>query len=93
MTYEQYCNMTWAEFQIRLFAFNRIEKRKDIRTREIAYYSYIGGLSGSFGKVKFPTKKQFWDLGIDKPKANISKQALEIFKQQQQEYNNRKNGK
>ena len=82
--------MTWAEFQIRLFAFNRIEKRENLRAREIAYNSYIGG---SMNLKKLPTKKQFWDLGIKKAIPKVNKQAMEFFKQAQQEYNNRHNGK
>lgn len=79
-----------AEFNIRLFSFNRMEERKDLRTREIAYNSYI---SGSIQLKKIPTKKQFWNLGIEKETPKINKQALAMFKQAQQEYNNRNNGK
>jgi len=82
--------MTMAEFNIRLFAFYRMELKENIKTREIAYNSYIGG---SMNLKKLPTKKQFWDLGIKKAIPKINKQAMEFFKQAQQEYNNRHNGK
>jgi len=85
--------MTWAEFQIRLFAFNRMDKRQWIHTREVAYYSYIGGLSGAFGKVKIPSKKNFMDLGLEKNVKLPSKENLDFFKQELEAYNNRNNGK
>ncbi len=44
-------------------------------------------------RQKIPTKKQFWNLGIEKETPKINKQALAMFKQAQQEYNNRNNGK
>lgn len=53
--------MTWAEFQIRSFAYSRIQDREDIRAREIAWASLI---SFNVNPKKIPKSKQrFWQIG------------------------------
>lgn len=75
-----------AEFNIRLFALNRMDLKEDLRTREIAYNSYVGG---SIQLKKLPTKKQFWDLGI----TSINPDMADRIKREQEKHNNRHNGK
>ena len=64
-----------AEFNIRLFSFNRIKEREDMLFREVAYYSMIGS---HLNPKKLPkTKQQFWTLGYEK---KIEKTKLEVMK-------------
>ena len=52
--------MTMAEFNIRLFSFNRQAERQDMLFREVSYYSMIGS---HLNPKKLPkTKQQFWAL-------------------------------
>ena len=74
--------MTWAEFQIRAFAFNRTQERLDIRAREIAWASLIGFHSNP---KKLPkTKERFWSIGTKK--SNIDDRMREAIKQAQEDY-------
>ena len=75
--------MTMAEFNIRLFAFNRMSKREEILVREIAYNSYIGG---SLNLKKLPSKDKFWDLGLKKDIPKISDKARQMFRDAQIKY-------
>lgn len=54
--------MTWAEFQIRAYGWRRNEERTDLRFREVAYHSHIGG---SLMLKKIPSKNKFWKIGSD----------------------------
>ena len=75
--------MTWAEFQIRAYAFNRMEQRKDLRAREIAWASLISFHSDP---KKLPkTKDKFWQIGIAQ-KIGISDAHKEAIKKAQDQY-------
>lgn len=52
--------MTWAEFQIRAFAHQRINEREELLFREVAWSSYVGG---SLMLKKIPRKDKFWQIG------------------------------
>ena len=80
--------MTWAEFQIRLYSFKRVEERKDIRAREIAWNAL---LAPHYNPKKLPkTKERFWQIGEkttsinDAMKAKIKEAQDEYFKEKQQ---------
>ena len=75
--------MTWAEFQIRAFAYWRLEERNDLRAREIAWSSLIGS---HYNPKKLPkTKEHFWTIGEKKEsKSTIAMQ--EAIKQAQEDY-------
>lgn len=82
--------MTMAEFNIRLFSFNRQAERQDMLFREVSYYSMIGS---HLNPKKLPkTKQQFWALPseqtMNKERMNRMKEA--IIKAREQ-YNNRNN--
>jgi len=73
--------MTWAEFQIRSYAFNRMQERKDLRAREIAWASLIGFHSNP---KKLPkTKERFWSIGAKK---QTNTRMQEAIKQAQEDY-------
>jgi hypothetical protein len=75
-------DMTWAEFQIRAFGFNRCENVKDLRAREIAWASLIGFHSNP---KKLPkTKERFWSIG--KKKSNIDDKMREAIRKAQEDY-------
>lgn len=76
-------NMTWAEFQIRLFAYERIQKREDFRVREIAFYSLIGS---HCDPKKLPkSKESFWSIGTEKAK-EISEEHKNAFLKAHEQY-------
>jgi hypothetical protein len=67
--------MTMAEFNIRLFSFNRIREREEMLFREVSYYSMIGS---HLDPKKIPKSKQkFWSLGYEK---KIEKDRLEAMR-------------
>lgn len=69
--------MTWAEFQIRLFAYERIQKKEDFRVREIAFYSLIGS---HCDPKKLPKSKDaFWKIGNNETKPEISETHKNAF--------------
>ena len=77
-----------AEFNVRLFSFNRIREREEMLFREVSYYSMIGS---HLDPKKLPkTKQQFWSLGgekkVEKDKLNVMKNAM---LKAQKEYLNR----
>jgi len=74
--------MTWAEFQIRAFAYWRLEERNDLRAREIAWSALIG--SHQDPKKLPKTKDKFWQIGsknVDEPNA-----MQEAIKNAQEKY-------
>ena len=76
--------MTWAEFQIRLFAFNRIQKRIDFRFREVAYASLTG--SHSDPKRIPKTKEKFWSLEDRKQAVGLNEIQKDALIKAQEQY-------
>ena len=71
--------MTMAEFNIRLFSFNRQREYNEMLVREQAYYSMIGS---HLDPKKLPkTKQQFWTLPSERTelKKNMN-DKMEMFK-------------
>ncbi len=52
-------DMTWAEFRIRQFAYNRQQKRDWFKIREVAYASILGP---HLDPKKIPSKERFMPL-------------------------------
>lgn len=74
--------MTWAEFRIRLYAYNRMEKTTLYKVREIAYNARYGS---HINTKKIPTLEQFMQLEPQKAiKANAIRAAR--IKEVQEEY-------
>ena len=80
--------MTWAEFRIRVFAYNRMERVKDYRTREIAYQVYV---SNHYGKKKPMSKHQYWAIGKEQTPM-VSETMRQRIKKAREQYNKEKNG-
>ncbi len=74
--------MTWAEFQIRAYAYNRMQEREDLRFREVAWASLIGA---HVNPKKLPKSKQnFWQIGAKK--SGLTEAMQERMKQAQEQY-------
>lgn len=81
--------MTWAEFRIRSFSFNRLRKWEMGMFREISYEVHT--LKYLFGKSKPPKKERFWPIdGPANPK--ITEKQKERIKQALEAYKQKKNG-
>lgn len=89
-------NMTWAEFLIRLFAWQRNKREADLLNRELAWISYIAPHQDP--KKMKKNIKQFWPLPYDDEintddKKDKRKQAmLKAMKQYQEEVKKKKDG-
>lgn len=77
-------DMTWAEFQIRLFAYNRMQKNEWFKIREIAWASLVG--SHQDPKKLPKSKEAFMPLNGNKPKQGVSEAQKEAFRKAMQEY-------
>lgn len=86
--------MTWAEFQIRLFAYNRMEKKHWLKIREIAWSATI---APHLNHKKIPKSKEaFMPLeSTNTSKSGVSQAQKEAFlaayQQYQKEINHVKN--
>ena len=80
--------MTWAEFRTRVFAYNRMERVKDYRFREVAYQIYV---SNNFSKKQPISKHQYWSIGKEQ-KPKVSDSMRETILKAREKYNKDKNG-
>jgi hypothetical protein len=84
-------DMTFAEFQIRLFAYKRIQLREWEKVRQIAWSATIG--SHQDPKKLPKTIEKFMSLGSEKVKIGVSEDQKTNFLKVYKEYlNNSKNG-
>jgi hypothetical protein len=74
--------MSWAEFQIRAFAYNRMEERKDLRAREIAWASLIAFHQDPKRMPK--SKDRFWSIGKQRGNIITDGQKRRILEAQKQ---------
>lgn len=89
LSFSEYENMTWAEFMIRLFSFNRVKKEKWYHTRFIAYQVYVSNWQNP--KRKPLSIDRFFDLDSKVEKTGLSnKSNRDAILKAQKEYNNRK---
>jgi hypothetical protein len=81
--------MTMAEFNIRLFSFNRQREYNEMLFREVSYYSMIGS---HLDPKKVPkSKQQFWTLPSEKAMTKERfKRMKEVMSKAVEQYNNRK---
>ena len=80
--------MTWAEFQLRLFACNRIQKNQWLKITELSTNVLIAGFIDGKDKKKRINEIRKSYLGESKPKGLSDLQREAILKAQQQ-YNNK----
>jgi len=70
-------DMTWAEFQIRLFAFKRMELVEAQKLRELMWNTYIAPHLDP--KKMSKRKESFMPLPSDKKAVGVSEKQREIF--------------
>ncbi len=81
--------MTWAEFQLRLFAYNRMQKNDWLKIAELSTNVLIAGFIDGKDKKKRINEIRKNYLGEIKPKGLSDSQKDAILKAQQQ-YNDKK---
>jgi len=76
--------MSFAEFQIRLFAWSRCQEREWEKVRILAWYS----LTGSHQNPKKLPKSinQFMSLDLDKKTGSVSEAQIQRFKDEMSKY-------
>jgi len=83
--------MSFAEFQIRLFAWSRMQEREWEKVRILAWYSMVGS---HMDPKKMPkTLNNFMSLGIDKKENVISDAQKQRFLEVTAEYVKQVNSK
>lgn len=76
--------MTWAEFQIKSFAYTRIEENDLRKVRKIAYYAMVGS---HLDPKSLPKGEAAWfKIGNEVRSARVSELQKEIFKNQYAQY-------
>jgi len=81
-------DMTWAEFRIRLYGYNRQQEKQWLKVREVAYASIVGP---HLDPKKLPTKDKFMPIG--KGKSTVTERMKDRMHQAIKEYHKRqKNG-
>ena len=82
-SYESLNSVSWAEFRIRLFSFNRIQDNEIQKMRILAYKNMQGTAIAFGGKI--PHIDKFWklDTKVDKEKQN---KRLEALRKAREEY-------
>ncbi len=81
-------DMTYAEFQIRLFAYRRMELREWEKVRQIAWSAFIAPHQDP---KKLPkTIDKFMNLGGEKIRQGVSDEQKEHFLKAYKEYLNQK---
>lgn len=82
-------DMTWSEFRIRSFGFNRVRKWEMQLFRELAYEVHT--LKYMFGKRTPPSKERFWPIG-GKDTKGITKEQREAFLKARAEFKKKRYG-
>ena len=90
MCYDYVLDMTFAEFQIRLFAYKRMQLRDWEKVRQIAWSAFIGSHQDPKKMPKSIDKFMALDFG-GKPKSGVSENQKERFLQAMKEYKNKVN--
>jgi len=88
-SYDSLDNVSWAEFRIRLFAFNRT-KENELETLRLQTYMNMIGTAYAFGG-KIPNIDKFWKLDTKKDKEKQNRR-LNALRKARKEFLNKKNG-
>lgn len=76
--------MTWSEFRIKSYSFNRLKEHEARLTREISWEVHT--LKYMFGSKKPPKKQAYWPIGDESTAPKVSDRAKERFRQRMAEY-------
>jgi len=77
--------MTWAEFQIRLFSYKRQDKYDWIKRRELMWITYIAPHQDPKKMVK--SKEKFLPLDGKSESKGVSEKMKQIFLQEYEKFN------
>ena len=76
--------MTFAEFQIRLFAYERVQLREWEKTRLIGWCAWVG--SHQDPKKMPKTIEKFLPLDVNKQKKGVSDEMKQLFLEETEKY-------
>ena len=76
--------MTWAEFQIRLFAYKRMDLYDNMWKRELMCVTYIAPYQDPKRMVK--SKNAFLRLDGEKETIGVSDEAKDMFLKEMEQY-------
>ena len=83
--------MTWAEFQIRSYAYKRIQKEEWRKVREIAYTSLIAPYQDP--KTIPKSREKYMPIdGLKKLGASIKEKAKKLMLERTKKYLEQRNG-
>ncbi len=80
--------MTWAEFQIRLFAFNRQQESELYKLRRLAWITYVAPHQDP-KKLRGLTEERWWKIG-EKQTPRVSKTQRQRFIEEYKKYLDKK---
>lgn len=84
MSLDYVYDMTFAEFQIRLFAYKRMQLRDWEKVRQIAWSAFIG--SHQDPKKMPKTIDKFMSLDSGKPKSSVTDEQRKRFLEETEKY-------
>ena len=76
--------MTFAEFQIRLFSYERVQLREWEKTRFIGWCAWVG--SHQDPKKMPKTIEKFLPLDVNKQKKGVSDEMKQLFLEETEKY-------
>jgi len=76
--------MTWAEFRLRLIAFNRSEQRDEYKLRRLAWVTYIAPHQNP-KKLRGLKEDRWWKIGYNK-KIKVSDEHKKRFIEEYKKY-------
>lgn len=83
--------MTWAEFQLRLFAYKRQRKAQQADLREVAWAALI---SFNVDPKALKSKEKYWPIySGDNKTSRVSEQTRNAFNKAMLDYQKQVNGK
>lgn len=80
--------MTWAEFRIRLYAYQRQQTNKEYELRRLCYQIYV---SNYYGKGKPKNIDSFWNIKSSQS-YDRRMQRIETLRKARENYIKQKNG-
>ena len=54
--------MTWAEFKLRLFAYNRVQENETLKLRRLSWITFIAPYQDP-KKLRGMTEERWWKIG------------------------------
>jgi len=87
-SYDYVLRMSWAEFRIRLFSYNRQEKNDWYKVREVCYQIYVSNWQNP--KKKPISKERYLPLNSNPKRGGFTDAQLKRILEVKEVYNNKK---